>query len=80
MSLYESFLKEAVETLQIVKDELKNDPVSSIEFDQTVRHFFPNRLSNLLPHRQLQHRVKTTKNYPMVFGFIVTSPGFVYLK
>ena len=27
MSLYESFLKEAVETLQIVKDELKNDPV-----------------------------------------------------
>lgn len=28
MSLYESFLKEAVETLQIVKDELKNDPVS----------------------------------------------------
>jgi signal recognition particle subunit SRP68 len=26
MSLYESFLKEAVETLQIVKDELKNDP------------------------------------------------------
>ena len=29
MSLYESFLKEAVETSQIVKDELKNDPVSS---------------------------------------------------
>lgn len=28
MSLYESFLKEAVETSQIVKDELKNDPVS----------------------------------------------------
>ncbi len=28
MSLYESFLKEAVETLQIAKDELKNDPVS----------------------------------------------------
>ena len=28
MSLYESFLKEAVETLQIIKDELKNDPVS----------------------------------------------------
>ncbi|CAF1132775.1 unnamed protein product [Adineta steineri] len=26
MSLYESFLKEAVETLQIAKDELKNDP------------------------------------------------------
>ena len=28
MSLYESFLKEAVETLQITKDELKNDSVS----------------------------------------------------
>jgi hypothetical protein len=28
MSFYESFLKEAMETLQIVKDELKNDPVS----------------------------------------------------
>ena len=28
MSLYESFLKEAVETLQIAKDELKNDSVS----------------------------------------------------
>lgn len=27
MSLYESFLKEAMETLQLVKDELKNDPV-----------------------------------------------------
>ena len=27
MSLYESFLKEAVETLQTVKEELKNDPV-----------------------------------------------------
>ncbi|CAF0864326.1 unnamed protein product [Adineta ricciae] len=26
MSLYESFLKEAVETSQVVKDELKNDP------------------------------------------------------
>ncbi|CAF5094468.1 unnamed protein product, partial [Rotaria magnacalcarata] len=26
MSLYESFVKEAVETLQIAKDELKNDP------------------------------------------------------
>jgi signal recognition particle subunit SRP68 len=26
MSFYESFLKEAMETLQIVKDELKNDP------------------------------------------------------
>ncbi|CAF0760475.1 unnamed protein product [Rotaria sp. Silwood1] len=26
MSLYESFLKDAVETLQLVKDELKNDP------------------------------------------------------
>jgi hypothetical protein len=31
MSLYESFLKEAVETLQIAKDELKNDPVSLSE-------------------------------------------------
>lgn len=30
MSLYESFLKDAVETLQLVKDELKNDPVHSI--------------------------------------------------
>lgn len=28
MSLYESFLKEAVETTQIIKDELKNDPVN----------------------------------------------------
>ena len=30
MSLYESFLKEAVETSQMVKDELKNDPVTFI--------------------------------------------------
>lgn len=35
MSLYESFLKEAVETLQIVKDELKNDPVSELEIKNT---------------------------------------------
>ncbi|UJR35497.1 hypothetical protein I4U23_028251 [Adineta vaga] len=43
MSLYESFLKEAVETLQIVKDELKNDPtfkpipVSAAPVDNTKR-------------------------------------------
>lgn len=40
MSLYESFLKEAVETLQIVKDELKNDPVSSLATKDRHRIFF----------------------------------------
>jgi hypothetical protein len=36
MSLYESFLKEAVETLQIVKDEVKTDPVSVRKLKATV--------------------------------------------
>ncbi|CAF0816975.1 unnamed protein product [Didymodactylos carnosus] len=36
MSLYESFLKEAVETLQIVKDELKNDPTYKPVRDASV--------------------------------------------
>jgi hypothetical protein len=39
MSLYESFLKEAVETLQIVKDELKNDPVSSLKENRDIFKF-----------------------------------------
>ncbi len=40
MSLYESFLKEAVETLQIVKDELKNDPVSTLNKNRRISFFF----------------------------------------
>ncbi len=40
MSLYESFLKEAVETLQIVKDELKNDPVSLREENRNFKTQF----------------------------------------
>lgn len=44
MSFYESFLKEAVETLQLVKDELKNDPVSNLatvgdSLQRVVRRF-----------------------------------------
>lgn len=42
MSLYESFLKEAVETLQIAKDELKNDPV------RTLRKKYPNHFFSII--------------------------------
>jgi hypothetical protein len=80
MSFYESFLKEAVETLQLVKDELKNDSVSNIatvteplqKLSVVLRH------SNLFRSQPLllpRHQVPT--NYPMVFGFTVTSAGCV---
>jgi hypothetical protein len=80
MSLYESFLKEAVETLQIVKDELKNYPVSSFKNYSEFQILFLNRhLNQFQSHLQLHH-VIIMKNYPMVFGFIVTLLGFVYQK
>jgi hypothetical protein len=81
MSLYESFLKEAVETLQIVKDELKNDPVSTLNTKRLVSSFSFRPL-NLFQHQPplvVQH-VKVVKNYPMVFGFIVILHGFVFQK
>ena len=48
MSLYESFLKEAVETLQIVKDELKNDPVSRNKIFASI-NFLPFGMKTFKP-------------------------------